>query len=582
MLNGAGMAEDQQNSFVSGSYSASCSTSYVQHHLQQQHLIVSYKAPHQKLTPERMREYLRNREDLDCVLEIYHPKVAQKSYGTEKRFFSPPPLVYLRGRGWRWRWILSQNGSDKMLDIPSIRFNELSNDFPEPIAHIGIVGSKDQEKHKLDWQKDRDGRCAIKSLHISENDNNRKKYFTLSVHCTYETPLVGFCQKLGVFESKRIKVISKPSKKKLANNKQSDIKNQGINIASGTEVALFSRVRSQTTNTRYLFVKEGKFVANSKFWGSFTIHLIDEQQEDRIDPDADDFHVRDGYINYGSIVKMVDSVSGLALPMMRICKVEKCNGTDVVVVSDGDSGEQVSQLHKCGFQMLSAPEDRPLFMCFNGENIVQQDVADRGIAAHDDQLLPERRYSIRDGAQWTIISTDTIQYRFFEALRPVQTEVAPIPIVCSLDMHSIDSNLPSNAYVELIGHDFYPDLQAWLGSTPMPTNFINKELIRFTLLPLNQLHLNEGVDYVLGSRHSLSGGSYSPSASPTAASSPAHYRSLLNGSASAAGVPFDADQEMEFPLSLVRDDGVIYTTQLSVSYSRPRDQQFRTAVPRVI
>jgi hypothetical protein len=106
-------------------------------------------------------------------------------------------------------------------------------------------------------------------LHISGNDNNRKKYFTLSVHCFHKSG-----QLWGKFQSKRIKVISKPSKKKnITNNKQIDIKNQDINIASGTEVALFSRVKSQTTNTRYLFVKDGKFVAHSKYWGSFTIHL---------------------------------------------------------------------------------------------------------------------------------------------------------------------------------------------------------------------------------------------------------------------------------------------------------------------
>lgn len=41
----------------------------------------------------------------------------------------------------------------------------------------------------------------------------------------------------------------------------------------------------------------------------------------------------------------------------------------------------------------------------------------------DGKYLQGQSYSIRDGAQWTIISTDTTQYRFFEALRPVQNEV---------------------------------------------------------------------------------------------------------------------------------------------------------------
>jgi hypothetical protein len=42
--------------------------------------------PEEKLTSEIVREYLRNKENLDCVVMIYHAKVAQKSYGAEKRF----------------------------------------------------------------------------------------------------------------------------------------------------------------------------------------------------------------------------------------------------------------------------------------------------------------------------------------------------------------------------------------------------------------------------------------------------------------------------------------------------------------
>lgn len=142
-----------------------------------------------KLTKEIMRQYLKERNDY--VVIILNAKVAQKSYGNEKRFFCPPPCVYLMGDGWKSRRnkMLSEGVPEKSTQI---------------VTYIGI-GSSDRDMQQLNL----DGKMfgAAKTLFISDSD--KRKTFSLNLKMFYSQSM-----DIGTFLSKKIKVISKPSKKK--------------------------------------------------------------------------------------------------------------------------------------------------------------------------------------------------------------------------------------------------------------------------------------------------------------------------------------------------------------------------------
>ncbi|XP_065901277.1 recombining binding protein suppressor of hairless-like isoform X2 [Dysidea avara] len=386
------------------------------------------------LTREAMRQYLREKKD--CTVTIINAKVAQKSYRNEKRFFCPPPMMYLSGDGWE----VKRKAYKEKQAAKKQNSEEESSSTPSPFPTLNLcafigIGSSDQEMIRLSLE-DKDY-CAAKTLYISDAD--KRKHFQLACKIFFDVSY-----DLGTFLSKRIKVISKPSKKKQS-LKNSDC---SLCIPSGSRVALFNRLRCQTVSTRYLNVEGDHFQASSMHWGSFYIHLVDESEEQEDDNDSVEFAVQDGYISYGSAVKLVCCTTGLSLPKLIIRKVEKQS-----VVLDAD--ENISQLHKVALYLKGTER---MYLCLSQDKIMQFQAT---VCPNE-----EHRELINDGASWTIISTDKAVYTFCEAMGPVDIPVTPIPVADSIRETSNHDNI---RLVELLGEDFSPELTVWFGDVPAVT-----------------------------------------------------------------------------------------------------------------
>lgn len=238
-----------------------------------------------QLTREAMSRYIHEKNDLKII--ILHAKVAQKSYGNEKRFFCPPPCIYLVGDGWRKRQeqMIADGESEQGASL---------------CAFIGI-GNSDQEMQQLDFS----GKVShfVCCMWTGLKKHYFFRTFALQKLCTLVIRTNGsiscFPSKCSM-ETVKILEYSTRSASRLFRNhpKRSSLSRtrivswmascaqsanpfhfHSVCIQSGTNVALFNRLRSQTVSTRYLHVEQmngsgnGNFHASSTQWGSFTIHL---------------------------------------------------------------------------------------------------------------------------------------------------------------------------------------------------------------------------------------------------------------------------------------------------------------------
>lgn len=198
-----------------------------------------------QVVSQALRQYMMAQNRLafgERKIIIMSPKVGQKSYGSEKRFLCPHPQATLIGQAW---FSQSQDECPVSPLLPPRVNISLSGEAPAKDGHVAWTTldnkSLDDKIHtQAITDKDRPflGNVAGKNLHISDSDSKRrevKALVTVKAPFAHHAGANGWGPSkntmwdisneriIGVFESKEIKVISKPSKKK-SNSKSAERK----------------------------------------------------------------------------------------------------------------------------------------------------------------------------------------------------------------------------------------------------------------------------------------------------------------------------------------------------------------------
>jgi len=372
--------------------------------------------------PEGMKEHIAEyieqihgaTNPLDHTVRILHSRVVQKSYGSEKRFFCPPPNV-------------------------SITEPEDSSHPREPVVGVGITDGPDARfDSQVDVERTADGCIArARFLHISDVD--KRKHFRVRVKV-----LVNGSQELGVFQSAPIKVISKPSKRKFS------MSNLDMRIDTGEVVALFNRVRSQPGSTRFLGSSASAFSLSTTRWGTFEIIRRSPASKSAVH-----HNTSSDFVHYNMTVVLKSRESGLLSAEYVIRKAER----NTVNTAESDP---VSQLQKVAF--LIKGSDRMYLASQDGDVTVRQSK----LTANGTEVL-------FDNCIWTIGSAEIqahalcVRYQVPSVAGAFLGQLAQ-PVV-SFIRHRGD-------VVELFGSEFHSQLEVWFEKVQSITACRGADLIQ--------------------------------------------------------------------------------------------------------
>lgn len=257
----------------------------------------------------------------DVKLSCWHAKVAQKSYGAEKRFLCPPPKVSIES----FSNLLPRN----FCELP-IKMSVVNGD--------DVVCSTQEAYCTVSDGENPGANCtSFKQLHVSSTAKSKSFSLYVNVLGNYGLSSCTNRQSDGFIKSNHITIISKPSKKNKSNKKSATV------MYSGDYISLYSRLNSQTVRTRHICISEDlnefKFCASSGNWDPIMIWALDE-------PVQMDEVCSDGIaLRYGMKIALSDIHGRVQSKPMIIRRVEKNK------ISRDSDGGHVCQMHRVAFEI---------------------------------------------------------------------------------------------------------------------------------------------------------------------------------------------------------------------------------------
>lgn len=280
-----------------------------------------------------------------------HAAVAQKSYGHEKRFLCPPPLVRVHTP---MHSIKDQKFTMSVVTEDGVRLAEQINSMDSIMQfkylHVGGASTKSKSFHL--------------TLDIAAPEHP---------HPQNPNPVPGTHRRWASFESGAVTIISKPSKK------TAKTRNVSTCIMNGSSVSLFNRINSQTVRTKYMTVDRAELAASNMSWSAFRIQILDDESGNPLSPAgnqagatsrvggmnlASSLHPAPAVlpgnnrpIHYGARVVLTDEATGISSEPLIIRKVDK--GKLQKPEPNGGGGGLVSQMQKIALQRASSNSDVP-------------------------------------------------------------------------------------------------------------------------------------------------------------------------------------------------------------------------------